>query len=271
MTKPIQRKQPQGSGRKGGTRFPNYSLKLLLPHLKELTSKTHSKPINIEQLNAGVFKIRPKSPEGGVRYSSLKQFGLADGEYSAIKSKELASKIELATGEEKITFIRDAFFNVPSFKNTFETYQNSTISKSKIKGYCVSTLKVHPDLSDKYLKSLLESAELAQLCSIANDDVTFINGKEIATRELISKVISSDRLSEDNSDDEFEDNDAKIDADNIENEVNEVEEANEKTNDANRKARKVANAATIGLQIDSSLDPDKLAKHLKLLRQYGLI
>jgi len=159
--------------RTGGTRFPNYSLKQVITNLKDFLSKTHTKTINIEQLNVGVFKVAVKSLNGKVRYSSLKQFGLATGEYSSITSTTLASSIELSSGEEKVNHLRAAFFNVITFKNTFETFQNSSANKSKIISYAVSTLKVHPNSVNKFIESLLESAECASLCTINGDDVKF--------------------------------------------------------------------------------------------------
>src|ERR1700676_1600993 len=80
-------------GKKGGTRFPNYSLRQLLPNLKDITSKTHSRPITIEQLNAGVFKVGLNSDSGKIRYSSLKQYLLAEGEYKSITATKLAIDI----------------------------------------------------------------------------------------------------------------------------------------------------------------------------------
>ena len=242
-------------GKKGGTKFPNYSLKQILPCLKELISKTTAKPTTIEQLSAGVFKMKAKSAEGKIKYSSLKQFGLAGGEYTKITSTKLASQIVLASEGEKSVYLREAFLNAPTFKNVFETFQDSSVQKLKIAGYSVSNLKIHIDASDKFLKSLLDSCEVAKMCTISGDEVNFINGKEANNtnnNDLDGGVLEreEDENSEDSKDDFQEDENFP----------------EFKTNTNNQK-----NKPNIDLKIDPTLDADKLEKQLKVLRKYGLI
>lgn len=251
-----------GAGKKGGTRFPNYSLKDLLPNLKDLTSKTHSKPISIEQLSAGVFKIKAKSVTGQIKYSSLKQFQLAEGEYKAISATKLATDIVLASDDEKVSFLRTAFLNVIPFKNAFETFQDSSIAKSKIKSYSVSSLKVHLDLSDKFVESFLASAEEAGLCTLKGDEVTFASSKGVEKNNSISDIANADV-----GNDEFDEDEA-VDDEILDNE-NIDEDAEEQPIKNNKKATSAK--PNISISLDASLDPDKLAKQLKLLKQYGLI
>ncbi|HWJ25832.1 MAG TPA: hypothetical protein VNS32_04765 [Flavisolibacter sp.] len=257
----------KGGGKKGGARFPNYSLKQVLPNLKELVSKTHGgKTIAIQQLNAGVFKLKPNSSDGKIKFSSLKQYGLADGDYSSIVSKDLASKIEFATGEEKNSLICEAFFNVPLFKNTFDTFHGDTTPKPKIKAYCVSTLNVHPDSSDKFLESLVESAEVAKLCTITGEDITFINAKDVEAKTSKSEVNIGDE-DPDEDFDEAEDSGTDIDEEDDE----EIPQGEPKPNGSFKKNRAVRDLSNINIQIDSHTDHEKLAKQLKVLRQYGLL
>ena len=79
--------------RKGGTKFPRYSLEHLEPLLKDLVSKTHTNSITIAQLNAGVFKVGSNSDKGKIKSSALKQFKLLSGDYKAFNATELANGI----------------------------------------------------------------------------------------------------------------------------------------------------------------------------------
>lgn len=259
--------QGKTGGRKGGKQFPNYSLKQVLPNLKELTSKTHSKPINMEQLNVGVFGVDAKSKKGKIRFSSLKQFSLAKGTYTALTATDLSTKLVLAEDTEKLQLIRQAFLNVSTFKDAFETFQASQTSKSRIKNYSVSSLKVHLDLSDKFVDVFLESAEIAQICRISGEEITFISTKDIndgiAEKGKKDTLDVDDELDEDIEDDDAigEDNDDDDDEENID----------DKNNGVQKRVKVVSTKPNIGIQLDASLDPDKLAKQLKLLRKYGLI
>jgi len=265
MAKAGKGERPKGAGKKGGTRFPNYSLKQLLPNLKDLASKTHSKPITIQQLNAGVFKVGVESPAGQIRYSSLKQFLLAEGEYKNISSTDLTRSIVLASDEERLRHLRQAFFNVPSFKETFETFQGSTVNTSRIKSYCVSPLKIHLDLKDKFLESFLESAEVTNLCVVNGDDVTFINAKDV---ELVASNSEENGLDED-ADNDLEKNAIDV---NVEKEETQGDISPEsKQNGFSQKVRPNRNLSNIGIQLDSHTDPEKLEQQLKVLRKYGLI
>lgn len=215
----------------------------------------------MEQMNAGVFKIRSTAAEGKIKFSSLKQYGLAEGEYKEIKPQELASKIELADENEKINLLQKAFLNVSTFQNTFETFQGSIITESKIKAYAVSTLKIHPDLSEKFISAFIESAELAGLCSTKGDNISFISANGLTQKPIINDDTAGDDVNED-KDDELpvdEDSEGKSDE--------EIDDP--KDNPPPRKRQ--STLPNIDLKIDPTLDPDKLEKQLKILRKFGLI
>jgi hypothetical protein len=257
MAKP---KNFEGStgGRKGGKQFPNYSLKQILPNLKELTSKTHMKPINIEQLNVGVFKVDAKSSKGKIRFSSLKQFSLAEGTYTALSATELATKIVLAPEAEKNVLIRQSFLNVSTFKDAFETFQGSTTNKSRIKNYAVNSLKVHLDSADKFVDIFLESGDVAQLCTIQGDDITFVNNNELGQIKSENRGDGQDETDEGNTD---EISDDQQDDDNTDSQSNHTPPRNKMRNNGHK----------IELKIDPTLDPEKLEKQLKVLKKFGLI
>lgn len=160
-------------GRKGGVQFPRYSLVHLEPYLKELVSKTYTNSLTVEQLNAGVFKVGAKSSAGKIKSAALKQFGLLDGDYKKFRSTDLASKISISDGDEKTKLLQSAFFNIGLFKNVFSTYQDSSVDKLKIGQYIVSTLKIHPDVKDDFVKVFIESAVMAEVCSLDGNILTF--------------------------------------------------------------------------------------------------
>ena len=176
-------------GRKGGTTFPRYGLKHLLPLLKSLVSKTHTNSINIEQLSAGVFGVGAKGASGKVKSSALKQFGLLGGDNTKFKATELCSKITMAEGEEQKLLLQNAFSKVSIFVNTLNTFQNSKTDKSKIGQYAVSTLKVHPDMKDDFINVLLESAEISGLCAIEGSFVTFKSLNTAATATVADEEV----------------------------------------------------------------------------------
>jgi hypothetical protein len=236
-------------GKKGGAQFPKFSLKHLFPFLKVLISKTHTSSINIEQLNAGVFNVGAKSKTGQIKSSALKQFGLLEGDYAKFTGSDLASNIVMSDGEQQKKNLRLSFGNVKIFNNVFKTFQNSKIEKTKIGQYAVSTLKVHPDLKDEFVKVLIESAEIAELAKIDGAFVLFTNqedGKE---------------LESDDEDDAQEDDNGNSD----ENDGDE--------NGRYTKTKKQGSVSNINVSIDvnASMDPEKLEKLLKLLKGYGAI
>lgn len=243
-------------GKKGGTQFPRYSLEHLLPHLKNLASKTHTNAININQLNAGVFGLGAKSPTGKIKSSALKQFGLIAGDYSKLKGTELTSQITNSDGEERIKHLQKAFKNVSVFVNAMHTFQNSKTDRVKIGQYAVSTLKIHPDMKDDFVTILIESANAAGLCTIEGNSVSFYT---LSTPDT----------------DKDENEPADIDDDNTDSENSSDTQQSENPtqtdlSSSNRKSGKVSNI-NVNIDVDPSMDPEKLEKLLKLLKNYGAI
>ncbi len=231
-------------GPKGGTRFPKHDLKSLVKHINELCSKTHSKAIDIEQLNAGVFHVRTKSPAGKIKYSSLKQYGLVKGGYKDIEATELCKKINLAAEEEKKELLRKAFLKVEVFKKTLETYQGSTINKSKIKQYA-NGLKVHPANLDQFMDIFVSSAKFAGLCSVKDDEVTFLTTDDVMDEEIEDNKEQDSDSGEENKEDDT------------------VDQPIKKTGGSLK--------PNIQINVDPTLDPEKLEKQLKILKRFGLI
>lgn len=247
-------------GRKGGTPFPRYSLSHMNAFLKALISKTHTATINMDQLSAGVFGIGAKSDIGKIKASAMKQFGLLEGDYTKFKAPELATKIEMSEGVEKITLLQQAFFNVKVFKNAFDTFKNSTIDKGKISQYAVSTLKIHPDMKDEFVKVLVESVEISGLGKSNGNAVTF-------EQPTIKTETKPESKSEDESPDN---NNGENDQSNDDTKNNGAPSEEASSMNSSRQTGKLSNI-NVNIDVDPSMDPEKLEKLLKLLKNYGAI
>jgi hypothetical protein len=239
-------------GKKGGTQFPKYSLKHLFPLLKTLVSKTHSTTINIEQLSAGVFGIGAKSDTGKIKSSALKQFGLIEGDYAKFSATELAAQISILDGDEQLNCLQQAFNNVKVFNNSYNTFQDSKTEKSKIAQYAVSTLKIHPDLKEDFLKVLLESAEIAGFCKIDGNIVLF--EKSNYNFIPIDTEINNEDVNQDNDDNGGSDQKPTTD---------------QKFTNSTKQG--LISNINVSIDINSSMDPEKLERLLKLLKGYGAI
>ena len=79
----------------------------------------------------------------------------------------------MASEEEKTQYYKKAFLSVSIFRKTFETFQNSTENKSKISKFAVNPMNVHPDKAKLLSQVFIESAQIAGLCTVKGDDITF--------------------------------------------------------------------------------------------------
>lgn len=247
-------------GKKGGTRFPRYSLKHLTGLLDSFLGKTHTSTITIEQLSAGVFSMSATSPNGKTKFSAMKQFGLADGDYKKIASTDLCSEIAMNDGESRINNLQKALKNVKPFDDALKTFQNSTVDKTKIGQYAVSTLKVHPDLRDDFSKIFIESCEVAGLCSVDGNSVSFEQNPDINSEAEESLDGDKDQNTIDDSNDFPEVND--------ENNDEPLGQQDVQTYSTKKQGNSNIN---VNIDVDPSMDPEKLEKLLKLLKGYGAI
>jgi hypothetical protein len=91
-------KMPKG-GRKGGTIFPRLNLKQALEYSKKLVSKTAVAPQPGATILAGVFNNA--GPEGKVRLSALKQFGLLEAHPPLTRRLSLRETLRLRRTKRK--------------------------------------------------------------------------------------------------------------------------------------------------------------------------
>jgi len=245
-------------GRKGGTTFPRINLERALQYADKLVSKTHTGALPATTILAGVFENA--GPEGQVRASALKQYGLLEGDKSAYKASPLAQAIDAALPEEKSAHLQKAFLTSKLFQEIFETFQDDTVSRAKIRQRA-QALKVHPDSSEECTGIFMESAVTAGLGSMNGDTITLVKAGTVVAPPAAE-------------DEEIDDNNGSEELD-----VAGTDQAGAalsvKTGDGAQEQEKTLTAnksvVTVNLTVDSSSDPDKLEKQLKLLKQFGLV
>jgi hypothetical protein len=246
-------------GRKGGTTFPRINLERALQYADKLVSKTHTGGLPESTILAGVFGSA--GPDGQVRASALKQYGLLEGDKMAYEATELAKAIDSALDEEKPALVQKSFLSSKLFQQIFETYQSDTVSRAKIRQRA-QALKVHPDSADECAGILMDSAVTAGIGTVTGDSITFLKtGAVVAPSVAIDgDEASASELAEEPETAQTDDQGA----------VARVS----KSDDAQEQARPSGpskSMVTVNLTVDSSSDPDKLEKQLKLLKQFGLV
>lgn len=266
---PGKRKIPKG-GRKGGTIFPRMMLKQALEYSRKLVSKTAVAPQPEATILAGVFNNA--GTEGKIRVSALKQLGLIEGTPAAYKATQLARDIEAAADEtEKQPLVRRAMLTSKVYSQLFDTYQGDQATKGKIRGRA-QQLGVHPDLSDKCAEFFMTSAVTAGLAASEDDGIRLISATDVA----LPVIAESEALEGEESEPQEPnpgDEGAATAGGGAGGEETPPPAESDSTSGVKLPAPRPRTAAdvTVNLTVDSSLDGDKLAKQLDLLRRYGLI
>jgi hypothetical protein len=246
-------KTPPRGGRKGGTIYPHLNLQKALEYAKKLVSKTHTGPQPEDDILPGVFGN--SGPDGKVRASALKQFGLMEGNAKAYLATKLAKDIEAALPDGRAGLLRQAFLNSKVFDKVFDTYHGDTVSKAQI-AKRAKELEVHPDSADECAQLFIDSALTSELGSMNGESIRLVN---------ISSVTTADS----SKDNQAEDPDVER--------LPAVPTAAVPASPGSGYekpvvgARSAKAALTVTLNVDPSSDPDKLEKQLKLLREYGVI
>jgi hypothetical protein len=259
-SKPDKKKMPKG-GRRGGTLFPKINLQRALEYSKKLVSKTHNGPQPEQTILVGVFKN--KGPEGGVRASALKQYGLMEGDTAAYTASPLARQIEAAIPEELSALIQRAFLTPKLFKQVYETLQSETASRARVRQVVV-TAKVHPDSADECVACFIDGAVHAGLATLDGDSIALTKVGAFPSLATLAEtgqdVEGSEQIEETEQQHEAEEAEAKS------------PDASDGGGQQRRQTGDLPHAdVRVNLAVDSSSDPDKLEKQLKLLKQYGLL
>ncbi|MGD0793241.1 MAG: hypothetical protein ABR920_15850 [Terriglobales bacterium] len=252
--KPVTKKPPKG-GRKGGALFPKLNLQKALEYSKKLVAKTHTGAQPEDVVLPGVFGN--SGPEGKVRASALKQFGLMEGDAKAYHASQLAKDIDAALPDGRPLLLQRALLTAKAFNKIFDTFHGDTVSKAQI-AKRAKELEVHPESADECAQLFIDSAITAEAGTMSGDAVA-----------LIAAGAAAAPAADPNEDDEAQ--------------------GPERTEDEAAATAKAAAAAksaaggnieparvnkpglTVNLNVDSSSDPDKLEKQLKLLRDFGVI
>lgn len=256
------KKQPPKGGRKGGTLFPKVKLQQAVDYAKKLVSKTHTGPLPAATILPGVFGNA--GAVGKVRASALKQYGLLEGPAEEYKATQLAKDLDAAPDDDVCApLLQRALLSSKTFQEIFQTFQDDTVSKAKVVQRAKG-LKVHPDSADECADIFIDSAITAKLASNASgDSITLIHASGA------SSPSQEDAANEPEATDEQEKLSSGVDeADPEENHQPGVPAEQDDVLGRQAKAKAIIN---LNLTVDSSSDPDKLEKQLRLLKQFGML
>jgi len=253
------KKAPKG-GRKGGTTFPRITLEKALQYSDKLVSKTHTGGLPESTILAGVFGT--SGPDGQVRASALRQYGLLEGDKTAYTATPLAREIDAALDEEKPALLQKALLSAKLFQEIFQTFQDDTVSRAKIRQRA-QALKVHPDSAEEAAGIFMESAVTAGIGTMDGENITLLTAGAVVAPPAAA---ATEELDEGESIGEPEmpplgDLGASTGA----------AAKNGSGSDPQGQPPAAKSVVTVNLTVDSSSDPDKLEKQLKLLKQFGLV
>jgi len=266
------RQMPKG-GRKGGSVFPRVGFMDAIKYARKLVSKTHTAAQPKDVILSGV--VGAKAGKGAVRMSALKQYGFLKGDAKAgFSAGDLAKKISAAPSDELVALYREAVLRPTIFKKLFDTYHGDIVSKAKLKQR-VADLKVHPDETLTCVDLYVEGMVTAELVTVEGDQV-----KHLASNDIVAGSVAehTDGVESESSDNDSE----RANLDEAANSTDRNEGALPKDTPDDVSATKPLAAKeditkgpraifNVNVTLDSSLDSDKLQKHLELLKRFGAI
>ncbi|MBS1841396.1 MAG: hypothetical protein JST77_11170 [Acidobacteria bacterium] len=258
------RKPPKG-GRVGGTIFPRVPLDDALKFAETLARKTLGGPQPIETVLVSVFNN--KGPEGQVRASALKQFGLLDGtaKEGGYVATSLAREIDAAVPEERPAMWRRAFLTSKIFAQIYDALQGDTVTKARVRQIAM-TNGVHGSNADLCVDLFIEGAIKAGLATSGPDDKYVI-----AASTGIAQPPSASESDESGTRGESETlTTAATPTPAVATPVSSKPSPPPPRLTADGPTATKA-GAQLQLHVDSSSDPDKLRKQLELLREFGMI
>lgn len=250
---------PKG-GRKGGAIFPRVPLEDAVSYAKKLVAKTHVQAQPIDVIYSGV--VGAKTGRGAIRMSALKQYGLMKGtKEDGFSATELAKQITSAPSDELDALYRQAALRPAIFKALFDTYQSDSVTRAKLKQRSAD-LKVHPEETETCVDVYTKSFQLAKLLEIDGEQITHKAAAELPITESVSNESpDADEGKEDqngHSTSELATQTAK-------------ESVVPAELDAGQDRLKPRAVFNVNVTLDSSLDTEKLAKQLELLKRFGAI
>lgn len=234
--------------KRGGARYPKYKLEDALGWSSKLVSRTHATPQPEEVIFAAVVTARGST--GDIKIAALKQYGLMEGSSTGYSATELARKVAAAPEEDSAPLIADAALSPPVFKQLYDTFAPGEATRGRLKQR-TSDLKVHPDNADECVDIYISALTTAGLARAEGDKLIHVALNEIsASRNAEEEAVeAADTKPGQNSSTESV---AEID-------------------DAPVVATRGRSAVTVTVNVDSTMDPDKLEKQLALLKRYGAL
>lgn len=259
--KPTQKQLSKG-GRKGGTTFPRVNLQHAVTYAKKLVSKTHAGPLPEKTILPGVFGNA--GSDGRIRASALKQYGLLEGQADEYKATQLAKDLDAAPDDDTcIPLLQRALLSPKIFLEIFQTFKGDTVSKAKVVQRAKG-LNVHPDSADECADIFIKSAVMAKVASNASGDSV-----------ALVPATGASPLPQEDTDSEREETDEGekplLGGGEADPEESHQVDAPADQNGISAGQRKAKAIINLNLTVDSSSDPDKLEKQLKLLKQFGML
>lgn len=240
---------PKG-GRKGGALFPRYSLEESVEWAKKLVSKTYQSPQPRAVIYSGV--VGSGSGSGDIKMSAIKQFGFLDGKEPSYTATDFSKKIQSCPEDEVAALYREAALKPRAFSALYNTFQGDSVSKAKLKQRA-SGLDVHPDEVDRCVQNYISAMVFSGLAKSDGDKVDHIKAEDI----LVINEFSGNDNSEENMNNHTNNDERNSET---------ISENMENTGESKLKA-----VFNVTVNLDSSLDTEKLENQLKLLRKYGAI
>ena len=255
----TEKKASTKTGKKGGTSFPRVGLEKALEYAKKLVSKTHTGPQPQEIIYPGVFDV--KGTTGNVRVAALRHYGLLEGtKTTGFSASAFAKKLVAAPPAERTDLLRKAAICPKVFGIVYSTFQDDSVSRAKIRQQ-IANQKVHPDHLETCTDLCIGSLVFAGLATEVGDDYRISSleeagkGSSDETDALAANGGSEEQAPENNSDDG----------------ENAEEGGNGMPDGGSPGTNSIGSAVNVTLTVDSSMDPEKLERQLKLLKKYGAL
>lgn len=239
--------------RKGGTRFPRYELKDALVWARKLVSKTHLGPQPDDIIFASV--VGAKNSTGQVKVSALRQYGLMDGSTKGYFATKLSKSIAASPDEDLKSLYATAALAPDIFRSLFNTFHGDEVSVSRIRQRAAD-LKIHPDEAARCVDLYISALTTAELATVSGEIVSHQSTSTPVQSEDANTSSGIENLTDQESDPALGDIDAQ--------DLNESEELAS----GQPKPRAIFN---VNVNLDSSLDTEKLERQLSLLKRFGAI
>lgn len=262
MAKPPKNKTTEPFKKRGGTTFPRVDLGKAEKYARALASKTHTGAQDVAIIMTGVFDAG--GSRGAIRLSACRQFGLVAGVNKAIEASEPARELSAADGEGRIRLLQAAFLTPPLFKKLHTAFQGDQRSIAELRQQA-QKFRVHPDNLEECVAVFTASGIHAGLISQVGDRYAIRQVGSLAQPE------SSPEESADVVDEELQEEAENGSGMDLSEEEQAPEAGMSGAQEVTRRFRRGGASITIDLKIDSSMDADKLAKMVRILKQNGLI